>query len=191
MPAPNARGRSARRSKPAAVAPVVLGFVCCVLLPTFITLIAPISVVRLERDGEHVSATVTRLAYMVVPYRTERLGQVLRAEQTSRSGRVERTYSTERGNHPTYVEGEATLILSGPGGTILTPVSPVNIDSVTRRAQAFIDRPTAEGERFLVVANWKVSVLAGGLFNLLMVLFVGGSAVSIGRWVARRAGAPR
>jgi hypothetical protein len=180
-----------RQGRAGQLSSYLIGFVVCVLLPAFITIIAPLSFVTLRYDGEVVSASATRFVYLVVPYHTERLGEVSLVEYSERAGGRERQRRVGEDSRYVHVEGEAALIISGGAGEIVVPVSPVNIDRVVAQAEAFVANPDRAGLSLFAVANWKVSIIAGGLFSLLTLLYVAGSAIAIGRWIWRRAAGPR
>lgn len=162
----------------------LIGFVGCVVVPGFVTAIAPVSTVKLERRGETVSAQINTNAFFIVPYRKDHLAQVTEADDRFHAGEFTRK-SHQRKNEGTYSEDESFLVLRGPAGTIEASVSPVNVDDVLAKAQAFLKDPQASELRLFVVANWKFSVIAGGLVSLLTVLYVVGVTISVLQFFAR------
>jgi hypothetical protein len=159
-----------------------IGFIFCVMFPAFVTLIAPVSTLTLSWDGEQVEASTTRFVYLVVPYATTTLSDVRSADTALRPAHTE----PEPGrSSSTTVEGEAHLQLSGPQGQLTIPISPINVESAQRSVEAFLAQPNRAGLRLLAVANWKFSVIAGGLLSLLTLLYVVGCVLALGRWLVR------
>lgn len=158
--------------------------------PAVWTIFAPTSYVSLSYDGERVSASVTHFVYLVVPYRTDRLGEVTTVTTASRAGYT--SYSSTTGRR-TGVQGQATLTLAGPGGEVAAMVPPENLAELKQRTEAFIASPTREGMGFLAVANWMFSVVFGALVSSIVWLLAGAAVYKLGRalWgaVRRLAGA--
>src|SRR5262245_62145612 len=53
-----------------------IGFLCCVVFPAFVTIIAPITALTLSWDGERIDASATRFVYIVIPYASTTLADV-------------------------------------------------------------------------------------------------------------------
>ena len=68
----------------------VLGFLCCVLFPAFVTLIALISALTLSWDDEHVDASATRFVYIIIPYETKTLADVTAVDMALTPAHTER-----------------------------------------------------------------------------------------------------
>jgi hypothetical protein len=60
-------------------------------------------------------------------------------------------------------------------------VSPASLSRVVQRAQEFLTNSQLSDLRMIVVANWKFSVIAGGLLSLLTVLYIVGLVLLLGR----------
>ncbi len=157
-----------------------LGFLCCVLFPAFVTLIAPITALTLSWDGERVNASATRFVYIVIPYATTTLADVTAVDTALTPAHTEREPA---GSDTVTVEGEGKLRLSGPSGSLTVPISPVNRDSAYGAVQAFLAHPNHDGLHLWAVANWKFSVIAGSLLSLLTVLYAVGCVLALSRWL--------
>lgn len=154
-----------------------LAFLCFVLFPGMVTAIAPVSWVSFHRDGEKVTAQARICAFFVVPYRTMTIDPVIGIGDRFVAGHVTQDHRHRR-NENVRSEDEAFLIIHGTDDSFNVPVSPVNIQSVMGRAHDFLDDPQSTELRMTVVANWKFSVIGGGLVCLLTVLYVVGVGLS-------------
>jgi hypothetical protein len=159
-----------------------LGFLCCVLFPAFVTLIAPITALTLSWDGERVNASATRFVYIVIPYATTTLADATAVDTALTPAHTEREPA---GSETVTVEGEGKLHLSGPTGSLTVPISPLNRESAHRAIQAFLAHPNHDGLHLWAVANWKFSVIAGSLLSLLTVLYVVGCVLALRTWVVQ------
>lgn len=152
----------------------------CVLLPGFCTLIAPLSVVRLQRAGGDVSADISKRLWFIVPYRHLHVDGVTNADSSFHSGST--SYSHSRREY-TKSEDTAFLKLTGRSGEAEAEVSPVNIESTRRKVRDFLEDSTRDRLTLVVVANWKFSVFAGGILSLLTLLYVVGVVGGIFQWL--------
>jgi hypothetical protein len=160
-----------------------IAFFFCVIFPGLVTAIAPVSYVSFERDGEKVVARARVCTLFVIPYQNKRIDPVVGLGDHFIAGTVGRRV----GNRDAVrSEDQAYLMIHGESeeNYAKVPVSPVNIKSVTEKAEAFLKDPQSTKLNFFVVANWKFSVFAGGLISLLTVLYVVGVTLSIlqGLW---------
>lgn len=149
-----------------------LAFLALVGFPAFWTAFAPVSWITLERHQETVSASVRTCLLFVIPYRQETLSPV-----TGFSDRfVGGTYSSSRSrsnSSRTKSEDQSFLVIQNETQHIEVQVSPASIESVIEQSEAFLGNPQAEPLKLFVVANWKFSVLGGGLLAMLPVLYFG------------------
>lgn len=157
----------------------VLGFIFCVLFPGFVTAIAPVSWVRFERNDGEVTATAKTCVFFFFPYKTSVVKPLVGVGDRFIQGQIQRREAGDPPNHQRRSEDEAFLVLRGTETNAEVPVSPVSIKRVTERVNGFLDDPEAKPLRLFVVANWKFSVIAGGLVSLLTLLYVVGVLLSI------------
>jgi hypothetical protein len=157
----------------------VIAFVGCVLFPGFVTAVAPVSWVKFERTGERVTARAQVCLFFVVPYKTITVDPVEGIGDRFIAGTETRQQRSGQRDRITKSEDEAFLVIHGPDKTAEVPVTPHDIKSVTERTDAFLQDPQATELKLFVVANWKFSVIGGGLVSLLTVLYVVGVACSI------------
>ncbi len=139
--------------------------------PALVTAIAPVSWVTFERHDGRVTATTRTCLLFVVPYKHQTVEPVVGLGDRL----VEGTYSRERRkgrDRYTKSEDEGFLVIRGPGQTVEVSVTPHNLESVVERSETFLDDPQARELKLFVVANWKFSMIVGGLLSLLTVLYV-------------------
>jgi hypothetical protein len=132
-----------------------------------------------------VAATAKTCVFFVIPYKTAVVESLIgvgdrfvAGQAVPRADRRDRTYRSE---------DESFLLLRGRETDVEVPVSPASVATVSKRIAEFLAQPQATELRLFVVANWKFSLIAGGLLSLLTVLYFLGLAVSIVFWVLRLA----
>jgi len=156
----------------------IIGLLFCVGLPVLVTAIAPVTWLRLERQGDQVSARAEVCCLFFIPYKTRVIESVTELGQRSQSG----SYTQHRRSGPdryTRSEDQGFLILRGPTQEIEAEVTPHDIDAVEEKVEAFLKDPNAGGLKLFLVANWKFSVIAGGLVSMLTLLYVGGAVFAL------------
>jgi len=139
--------------------------------PAFLTAVAPVSWVLFERDDGQVAATAKTCLLFLVPYKTTRAHAVTHIGDRFVAGTVSRERRNGR-SQETRSEDQGFLVIQGNGAPAEVAVSPHDIESVIRRAEEFLHDPQAKELKLFVVANWKFSVIAGGLASLLTLLYV-------------------
>jgi len=166
-----------------------IGLIVCVGLPGFITAIAPVSWIRLERQDGEVMATAKTCVWFFFPYRTVVVRPLVGIDDRHIAGTpLDRDAFGERYrslNNRTKSEDEAMLILHGIDDSVEIPVSPASIDSARERCLAFLEDPQASSEQLFVVANWKFGILIGGLMSLLTILYLVGCVWQTLRFMKR------
>lgn len=164
---------------------IAFGF--CILFPAFLTAVAPISRVWFVRENGVVSATAKTYLLFVIPYRTQHVSPVIGIDDRFVAGKVDRRPGKDRN---TRSEDEGFLVINGEDHNAEVSVTPFNIESVSQRAQEFLDNQEATSLAITVVANWKFSVLMGGAVSLLTVLYVVGVVFGAVRGLWRIASPP-
>ncbi len=139
--------------------------------PALVTAIAPVSWIKFERQDGQVSVTAQTCLLFFVPYKTIHLDPVTGIGDRFVAGTMNRERRPGR-DRITRSEDEGVLVIHGHDQSAEISVTPFNIKSVTERAQGFLDDPQATELKLFVVANWKFSIVAGGLVSLLTVLYV-------------------
>ena len=142
-------------------------------IPVLVTAIAPVSRVHLERHGERVSATAKTYLLFVVPYKTRQVETLTAVGDRFAEGTVRRERRSGA-NRDRYVksEDEGFLVLESASDKVEVSVSPVDLESTVQRVQDFVDDKQSTTLDLFLVANWKFSILMGGLTSLLTVLYV-------------------
>lgn len=163
-----------------------IAFFFCVIFPGLVTAIAPVSWVSFQKQSDKVIANAKVCTLFFIPYQNKTIDPVVGVGDQFISG----TYSRRKGNRDSVKsEDQAFLMIHGEGDSqAKVPVSPVNIKSVTERAEAFLKDPQSTKLNLFVVANWKFSIFAGGAISLLTLLYAVGVTLSIfqGIWKAIR-----
>jgi hypothetical protein len=163
----------------------VLGFVCCVILPVFVSAIAPVSVVHFERRNDLIRAELTTRVFYAFPYRRVTVEEVRSVDDRFHAGEVIRDRDRS-GRRDQRAEDESILVVHGRDGAAEVQVSPVNIRGVIEKAQAFLAQPAEKDLRLTVVANWKFGVVLPILLSPLLILYVAGVVLTLWRWGTRR-----
>jgi hypothetical protein len=139
--------------------------------PALWTAMAPVSWITFERHDVRVVAHTTTCLLFVVPFKQQTVDPVVGIGEHVHRGEIHRQRRPGR-DKQTRSEDEGFLEIHGPEGTAEVSVTPFNLKSVQERSVAFLNDPNAKELTLFVVANWKFSVLGGGLISLLTVLYV-------------------
>lgn len=141
-------------------------------IPALVTAIAPVSWIKFSRrDGQVVAKSETCLLFCI-PYRSSQVDAVARFDRRDVAGsQIRRRAGRSEPNRTT--ESQGFLVIQGSGRTVEVPVTPHDLDQVLERSQAFLAQPEPSELSMFVVANWKFSILMGGAFSLLTVLYFG------------------
>jgi hypothetical protein len=150
----------------------LVALVFLVGFPALMTAMSPVSCVKFQRHDGRVSATAKTCLLFVIPYRTVSVDPVVSISDRFVAGTVTREVKNGRVEE-TKSQDEGYLMLQGGGQAAEIPVTPFNLQSVVARSKAFLNDPQSEKLSMFVVANWKFSILVGGLLSLLTVLYLG------------------
>jgi hypothetical protein len=176
----------AKPKRPATLGEKIFGhailLIFCVGLPVIFTAVAPLSVVHLWREGAVVNATVSKRLLFIIPFSRAMIRDVQSVGNQFVAGSSERRRTTGSGSRTAKTEDTAFLEIEGADGVAKVEVSPVNIKSVKKKAEAFIEDPAQSSLSFAVIANWKFGVIAGGILSLLTVIYVYAMLSSLIRW---------
>lgn len=146
----------------------------CVGFPGFCTAVAPVSWVKFQRTGDRVSARAQVCVFFVIPYKTLVVDSVESIGDRFKGGTESRQRRSGTTDRVTKSEDQGFLVIHGADQVAEVPVTPFNLKSVVKRSEAFLKEPQATELKMFVVANWKFSVIMGGLTSLLTVLWVFG-----------------
>ena len=149
-------------------------FVACVVFPAIVTAIAPVSWVVLTRYGDQVEARVKVCLIFIIPFHTESLLEVRSVDNHVRPGVCEKLGIGDADDQRREIttESEGMLVLQGTDRDVVVQVSPASLDRITRGTREFLEDKNLGELRFFAPANWKVSVIVGGLLCLLTLLYV-------------------
>ena len=165
------------------------GFLFFVLLPGFLTAVAPVSWVQFHRDGERVVAHAKVCMFFIIPYRTHMVDPVTSVADGTHATSVT-TYRRSGANNDKKVtsEKEGFLDITGPNGTARVSVTPHNLADVKKKAEAFLNDPQAKELKLFIVANWKFGVIAGGFVSLFTLLYVVSYTIAGAVWLLPKLG---
>ena len=171
---PNAGGRKWLGN----VAAHAIGFVGCVGLPAMFTFAAPVGRVVVSRDGEVVTARTRTCLLFVVPFRSATVSPLTSVGRRVVGGSMTRTTRSGR-NEYHRSEDQGFLELKGPNGSTEVPVTPHDLEDVKAKVADFLNDPAQDRLSLFVVANWKFSVLGGGLASLMTLLYAVGLVATV------------
>lgn len=140
--------------------------------PALTTWGAPVSWLRFERSNNAVSATAKTCLFFVIPYKTQTVNPVVDIGDRTVAGTVRRERRPGR-DKAVKSEDQGYLVIQGPDQSAEVLVTPFNLNTVEQKCNDFLDDPTAQELNLFVVANWKFSVIMGGLLSLLTVIYFG------------------
>ena len=163
-------------------------FLICVVFPGLVTLIAPASWIRFERNGELVSATTRTCLYFVLPFKIQHLDQVrdISSRERADSSRRERKYGSTT-DRVVHVDGEGFLQIHGNGAQLIeVSVSPASLASVIAKSTEFLNSSQQGSRTFFVIANWKFGALMGGVLSAFTFLYVFGYTFGFLKWIYSR-----
>lgn len=164
----------------------------CFGVPALVTGIAPVSYIQFQREGERVTFQAKTCFYFLIPYKTVTLDPVVSVGRDTIAGSVTRYRRTGQRDKEVEAETQGFLVVRGKEEQeVQVPVTPHNLEAVVEKSRAFLTEGTAVPAtsrelKMFVVANWKFSVLCGGLAMLLPVLVVACFGIELVRRVLGR-----
>jgi hypothetical protein len=154
----------------------LLALVVFVGIPVAVTAIAPVAWTTFERREGRVVARSQVCLMFVIPYRQASIDAVTAVDQRFVGG-TETSRRRRSGRDNVKSEDQSFLVIHGnpqdQDAVVEVPVSPVDIDAMVEKSQAFLADQQATELKLFTVANWKFSVFAGGATCLLTVIYVG------------------
>ncbi len=166
----------------------LLGWLVCIVVPGFVTAMAPVSWVTYQRQGDHVTARAEVCLFFIIPYRTVTVDPVIGFGRDTHEGSVTRHRKTGRPDTYIQAENQGFLVINGVETEVRVSVTPFNLDSIIEKSEAFLKDPQSTKLRLFVVANWKFSVLGGALVTSLTVIYLGSCVFVLGQMVLRALG---
>ncbi len=163
----------------------VIVFLVCVAFPGGVTLMAPATWLTFKRIDERVSCTSRTCAFFIVPFKIQRVDQVLDVGHRERAGRTERQREFGRTTNKTvHVDGEGFLQIHGTGAQLVeVSVSPASLESVVGKAHHFLTSTKEKSTTIFALANWKFGGLMGGILTLFTLLYVVGYTLGFLKWI--------
>lgn len=162
-------------------------FLICIVFPGLTTAVAPATWLTFERTTERLTCTARTCVYFIVPYKVQRVDQVVSIDHREREGEYHRVRKHGRDtNESVYSDGEGFLQILGENGQKAeVSVSPASLDSVLDKTTAILNTNTPGTRRLFVIANWKFGGLMGGVLTMFTALYVVGYSLELVRRVLK------
>lgn len=161
----------------------LIAFVGFVLVPALVTMIAPVSWVKFQRQGDRISVRAETCLLFVVPFRTVSVDPLIAVDERTLTGSITNERRVGRQDIKRRADDEGFLVMKGLEQSAEVQVSPASLKSVLEKANAFLKDPAATDLKMFVVANWKFSVGGGGFVSLLTLLYLVGVTLAIGKGI--------
>ncbi|MFO1482841.1 MAG: hypothetical protein U1F71_05680 [Verrucomicrobiaceae bacterium] len=183
MTMPSVSTTPAQHSLKSIVITQLIAFVGFVLVPALVTMIAPVSWVKFQRQGDRISVRAQTCLFFVVPFRTVSVDPLIAVDERTLTGSITNERRVGRQDIKRRADDEGFLVMKGPEQSAEVQVSPASLKSVLEKANAFLKDPAATDLKMFVVANWKFSVGGGGFVSLLTLLYLVGVTLAIGKGI--------
>lgn len=157
------------------------------VIPAIVTAVAPVSWVKFQRQGDRVTARAEVCLFFIIPFRTLTVDPVTGVDDRTKAGSITR-HRRPGTDKFTQAETQGFLSIEGPNSTAEVSITPHDLESVKKKAEDFLKDPKVTELKLFVVANWKFSVIAGGLATLFAALYVFGVAGATVMFVLRTVG---
>ncbi len=158
-------------------------------VPALITLMAPVTWIKCEKQPTGVSATASQCLFFIIPFSTQTAFPVTDVKEQVHRGRRQQTDAERRRKQTAAkAEDQGTLTISGANTEVNVSCSPVSLPGAAAQVRAFLKSPTPAPLRLTVVANWKISVIVGGIATCFTLLYVVGSILAVALWILRAPG---
>lgn len=165
----------------------LIAIVVFVGVPAVITLLAPVTWIKCEARSTGVSATASQCLFFIIPFSTQTVFPVIDVKEDVKQGRHQQTDAERRrGQKAAKAEDQGTLTISGPQTEVKVSCSPVSLPAAAGQIRAFLKEPAQSPLRLTVVANWKISVIVGGIATCFTLLYVVGATLAILFWLPRQ-----
>ncbi|MCA9191153.1 MAG: hypothetical protein KDB03_05315 [Planctomycetales bacterium] len=161
----------------------IFGFV---LVPAFITFIAPVSTIELERASGQVHARTWSYVLLFVPALKKELESVTsvqsRASQTH-SSKPSNAENKQRKTATRLAEGE--LILENAETKLRIQADPTRVEQWKSELETFLNDDSVGQLRQTVYADWRFTYLLGGTASAFSALYLFGAVLASLRWMLR------
>ncbi|PTY02909.1 hypothetical protein DB346_07810 [Verrucomicrobia bacterium LW23] len=157
-------------------------------VPALVTAIAPVSWVNFQRVGDRVSVRASTCLLFVVPYKTVVVDSVIGVSERNVSGTTSSRRhgeSVTRDRTKSEDQGFLVLLPPEPGVPAEVSVSPASLPGVLEQCRAFLKNPAEERLSLFVVANWKFSVIGGGIATFFAALYIVGATCGVALFLFR------
>lgn len=156
-------------------------------VPVMITAIAPVSWIKFQREGDHIIAQAKTCLLFIIPFKVQTVDPVTSFSRRTIAGSI--TIERKKGTDERHTsDSEGILIIQGPQQTVEVSVTPANLDDVLQKSNAFLKDAQGTELKIFAPANWKFSVIFGGLASCLTVLYAMGVSLGILKFAGQSMG---
>jgi hypothetical protein len=147
-----------------------------VAFPAAVTWLVPVTWTTFTRRDGRVEMTAKVCLFFVLPFRREDLAEVTGVGTQTIAGEQEKWNTGTADDQKRYIttESEGYLLVHGRDREVRIAASPVGLDGAETKVREFLNNPAAANLRLFTVANWKTSVVVGGVLCLFTVLYIVG-----------------
>jgi len=171
---------NARTSLLGVVITQAIAFVGCLVVPVIVTLIAPLSTLDFVKSGRGTTVTVTRYVLIVVPWRTQRIDDVVRLRvDLTAEFRHANTQENRRKDRTGTSHATGQIAIIGNGPEVIVQAATDLAQEVALRFERFSAASTPAPTSIPVYASWSLSYLLGGAVTALCALYVAGVVLSV------------
>jgi hypothetical protein len=157
-----------------------IAFFCFIIVPTTITLMVPLTHLRMEHSNRVPTVTIRRYLLIFIPWRTEQIPKVtrIRAEITPEyryRGTSEERRKGQKGVR--VATGQFAIVHDGPD--VIVQAAPDLAKQIARQYDEFLADKSAGPRTVSVYASWKLSYLLGGVATALSALYLAGVGMAV------------
>jgi len=144
--------------------------------PAFVTWIAPVTWTSFTRQDGRVEMKAKVCMFFLLPFRHEEVAEVTGVDEQTIAGTREKWNIGTADDQKNEVTSESVgfLLVHGRGQEARIAVSPASLSDVEGKVRDFLKDTAVANLQLFTVANWKISVVMGGIVCLFTVLYVVG-----------------
>jgi hypothetical protein len=157
-----------------------IAIVCFVVIPTLITLVAPLSTIQFLKTDKGNTVLVDRYLLIFIPWRHERVENAtkLHAEITEEK-RYKGTVEERRKGQKGIRLATGQVRIEGSDTESVVQSAPDLAKSVVSQFDQFASSADAAPVKIPVYASWSLSYLLGGAATFFCALYVAGAVAAI------------
>lgn len=162
-----------------------IAFFGCVVIPTLVTLIAPVSTIEFRNSESGTAATVTRYALLWVPWQTEEVSQVTQVRADITAERTYRTKEERRRGHTGVALSTGQVALVTGDAEVIVQAAPELAKQIVEKFDEFKSSRTPTPLKITAYASWSLSYVLGGCMTALCAFYLTGATLAVLTWPFR------